>query len=96
MYDASIALAFKTVLGLAVSAFSYLAYRAINTQDKRIEKLEARVGTVETELITLAIVSTKLDMLIDTSTKMNHNLEGLNKRIQGTELGIARLGHKNE
>lgn len=86
----------KLILGAFAGAVSWLLNRAIKQNDEKILKMEDRIDTLEKENIEITKLSVKMDMVMSEAKKSNKKLDELQTRLQGTELGLAKLGGRRQ
>lgn len=82
----------KLILGGFAATMAFMLNRTIKQNDEKIKKVENRVDNLESNNIEIAKMSVKIDTIISESKKTNRVLDGMQKRLQGAEIGLATLG----
>jgi len=85
---------FKVALGAIVTLFAFLFNRSIKKNDQEIMEVKTRLNHLEADRQEFIKMSVKMDMMMKSTEKTNKTLDEVSKRVQGVELGVARLGVK--
>lgn len=87
--------AFKALIGVVVAVMGWLFNRSVKQNDEKMSHLSDRIETIEERNEDVIKLSVKMDMMMKALDKNNSTLDEVSKRVQGVELGVARLGVKS-